>query len=307
MRRSAYAPRAAPAMRKNMTARSSRGCHSVAMRPPSLILALGALWAATACRPPPPAATREPPTSLVPAARWLELDGARLLVTTTRAAHGRADAGLPILIVLPWSRSTPAEALTEVGYVDIDAAARIVAIEGFERDGAGFSWWRRARPTPDPASPDDELVALLSDRAARLAKLVVAIRAHFGNASALVVSGISQGGDLSIALAMRSPAVITAALPIASRFPEPLWPRPPEPGARLPAVDAFQGTADPIAPFAQLQHAFTTLHDRGYPVVLHAYDGVAHEVAPAQRADIRACAALRLRGLRAPCPRSAGP
>jgi predicted esterase len=296
-----------------MTARDFRGCHSVAMPPPaSLIWILGALCAAcrapqpTAAAPAQPTAPPALPTAAPPAAHWLELDGARMLVTTTRATPGGADARLPVLIVLPWSGSTPAEALTEVGYIDIDAPARIVAIEGFERDGAGFSWWRRTRPVPDPAAPDDELVTLLSDRAARLAKLIRVVRAHFGEASPLVVSGISQGGDLSIALAVQTPAVVTAALPIAARFPEPLWPRPTEPGAGLPPVDAFQGTADPMASFPRLQRAFTALHDRGYPVVLHAYDGVAHEVSAAQRADIRACAALRLRGLRTPCTPGAG-
>src|SRR6185436_21094855 len=104
-----------------------------------------ALCTATRCgkAPSPPIASAEGATEHATAPAWLELGGARMLVTTTRSARGHADAGLPLLIVLPWSRSTPAEALAEVGYVDIDVPARIVAIEGFERDGAGFSWWRR--------------------------------------------------------------------------------------------------------------------------------------------------------------------
>lgn len=225
-----------------------------------------------------------------------------MLVTTTRAADGRADAALPILIVLPWSRSTPAEALAEVGYVEIDAPARIVAIQGFEQDGEAFSWWRRTHPAPADPDRDDELVRLLPDRAARLAALVATVRRHFRSASPPVVSGISQGGDLSIALGVLHPAEISAALPIASRFPGPLWPAPAGPGAALPPIDAYQGTADPVAPFAPLERAFAALRDRGYPVVLHAYGGVAHEVTPAQRADLRACAALRLRGRRELCP-----
>jgi predicted esterase len=262
----------------------------------SAILLFGLLCAAIACGAQPPrSATAAPP------ATWVEVDGARMLVTTTRAARGRSDAGLPILIVLSWSRSTPAEALAEVGYVDIEVPARIVAIEGFERDGGGFSWWRRTRPAPDDPDRDDELVPLLTARAARLAALVDAVRRHFGSESPPVVSGISQGGDLSIALGVLHPTAIAAALPIASRFPEPMWPRPAEPGAALPPTDAFQGTADPKAPFASLERAISALRDRGYPVVLHGYHDVAHEVSPAQRVDVRACAALRLRGLREPC------
>jgi predicted esterase len=269
-----------------------------------LLLLLVLSLAAVACSAASPPAHR---VHDAPPAQSLELDGARMLVTTTRAARGRKADELPILIVLPWSKSTPAEALAEVGYIDIDVPARIVAIEGFERDGKGFSWWRRTRPAPEDPDRDDELVPLLTDRAARLAALFGIVRRHFRNAAPPVVSGISQGGDLSIALGVLHPTVISAALPIAARFPEPMLPAPAEPGTALPLVDVYQGAADPKAPIAPLQRAIASLRGRGYPIVLHAYDGVVHEVSPAERADIRACAALRLRGSREPCPVSAAP
>jgi predicted esterase len=234
---------------------------------------------------------------------WLDLGGARMLVTTTRAARGRTE-GLPVLIMLPWSRSTPAEALAEVGYVDIDVPAYIVAIQGFERDGDAFSWWRRTRPAPDDPDRDDELVALLTDRAQRLAALVALVQHHLGSASPPVVSGISQGGDLSIALGVLHPSTITAAIPIAARFPRALWPSTDAPSSS-PPIDAFQGAADPIAPAAALQRAIAALRDRGHPAVLHLYNGVSHEVSTAQRADLRACVALRLRSHRQPCPEGA--
>jgi predicted esterase len=261
---------------------------------------------AVACSAAPPPAQRAPTvpgrSPDAPPAQTLELDGARMLVTTTRAARdSAADAELPILIVLPWSRSTPAEALAEVGYVDIDAPARIVAMEGFEQDGKGFSWWRRTGPAPEDPDRDDELVRLLADRAARLAALLGTVRRHFRGAGPPVVSGLSQGGDLSIALGVLHPAAISAALPIAARFPEPMVPGPAEPGAALPLVDVYQGAADTKAPIAPLQRAIAALRGRGYPIVLHAYGGVEHEVSPAEGADIRACAALRLRGSREPC------
>ena len=255
------------------------------------ILALGALGCGA------------PPSITGTTVTWLELEGARMLVTTTRAAHGRADAGLPILIVLPWSHATPAEALAEVGYLEIEVAARIVAIEGFERDGAGFSWWRRTRAAPDDPDDDRELVSLMTERAARLARVVGAVRRQFASAAPPVVSGISQGGDLSLALGVGYPGLVAATLPIAARFPEAMWPAPAAGDAVLPPVDVFQGSADPVAALAPLQRTVTALHDRGYPVVLHAYAGVAHEVSPAQGADIRACAARRLRGDRMPCTR----
>jgi predicted esterase len=261
--------------------------------PRPALFVLAAMCATTACAPP-----TAPAAPAAPAAGWLELAGARMLVTTTRAAVGHPDAGLPVLIVLPWSRSTPAEALAEVGYLDIEVPARVVAIEGFEADGAGFSWWRRTRPAPADPDRDDELVALLTARAGRVAVVVGAVQRHFA-AAPPVVSGISQGADLSIALGVLHPATVTAALPIAARFPAPMWPAP-RPGEPLPPVDAFQGNRDPVAPFAALRRAFAALDERGYPVTVHGYP-VGHEVTPALAADVRACAALRLRGSRDRC------
>jgi predicted esterase len=141
----------------------------------------------------------------------------------------------------------------------------------------------------------------VSDRAGRVAALVGAVRRHFPTASPPVVTGISQGGDLSLMLGVRYPTVIAAALPIASQLPEPLLPVAAAPGAALPPIDAFHGTADPIAPFGSLQRAVSVLRDRGFPVVLHGYPEVRHEVPAGLAADVRACAALRLRSSREPC------
>jgi predicted esterase len=260
--------------------------------PVVLLIALGTAGCATNSR-----ATAEAAAD----STWFELDGARMLVTTTRVARGRSRHALPLLIVLPWSRSTPLEALAEVGYRDIDVPARIVAIQGFEADRGGFSWWRRTRPAPDDPDADGELVSLLGDRARRLASLIAAVQRHLGGPPVTVVSGVSQGGDLGIALGILHPDRISAALPIASRFPAPLWPAV-KGSAAAPPIDAFQGGLDPVAPVAALEAAFTALRDRGYPVVLHRYGELGHEITPTMAADVRACAALRLRGEAGPCP-----
>lgn len=254
----------------------------------------------------PPAATMTAPAAAAPALAWLELGGARLLVTTTRAAAALpgAAAALPLLVVLPWARSQPAEVLAELGYVELPVAARVIVIQPFEADGAGFSWWRRARPAPSPADPDRdaELVELLAARAARLAALLPLLQRHFASAAPPVVTGVSQGGDLSIMLAVHHPGAIAAALPIAARFPAPLWPAAP-PAAPAPPLDAFHGAADPVAPPAALARAVAALAALRFPAAVHIIPGVQHEVAPPLRAALHACAALRLAGSRAPCER----
>jgi len=246
-----------------------------------------------------------------------------MLVTTTRGARGHEDAALPLLVVLPWSHSTPAELLAEVGYVEIDVPARVIAIQGFEPDRGGYSFWVRTRPVPTDPDDDDEWLALVTARAARLAALLERLRAHFHAREPPVVSGVSQGADLSLVLALRHPGSITAALPIAARAPASIWPAPTahvsspgqpdgdSAGARRTgghsgkaAIDAFQGTADEAAPFAAFARATEALRARGVPLVLHAYPGVKHEVSPAMRRDILACAAARLRESRSTsgCP-----
>lgn len=252
------------------------------------------------------AATAPAAPAPAPALGWLELGGARLLVTTTRAAAALPSptAALPLLVVLPWARSQPAEVLAELGYVELAVAARIVVVQPFEADGAGFSWWRRARPAPSPADPDRdaELVERLAARAERLAALLPLLQRHFASAGPPVITGVSQGGDLSIMLAVHHPGAIAAALPIAARFPAPLWPSAP-PTAAAPPLDAFHGAADPVAPPAALARAVAALAALRFPAAVHIIPGVQHEVAPPLRAALHACAALRLAGSRAPCQR----
>lgn len=254
--------------------------------------------ASSPASPPAPALASAPAPD--PAATWIELDGSRMLVTTTLAARGRPAVDLPLLIVLGWSRSNPAEVLAEAGYVEIPEPARIVAIEGFVRDGAGHSWWTRGAPAPPDPDRDTALVSHLRERAPQVAALIETVHRHFGGPRA-VVTGLSQGADLSVALAVYHPTAITAALPIAGRFPSVLWPPAAPPGAALPSLDAFHGTADAAASFPAFERAVAALRGRGYPATLHAFPGARHEVSAPMRADLHACAALRLRGLRTPC------
>lgn len=272
------------------------------MRSPLIAAALLA-----ACASPAPVARIVPAAPAAPAATWLALDGAQLLVTTTRGARGHRDADLPLLIVLPWSHSRPQELLGEVGYADLDVPARIVAVQGFVADRGGYSFWVRARG-PAPAQPDDdaELVELLAARAARLARLVDRIRQHFAAPAAPVISGLSQGGDLSLALALHHPASISAALPIGARAPAASW-RDARPHPAPPPIDAYQGTADEPAPYAPFARASEALRQRGFPLALHRYPGLGHGMFPPMRADLHACLALRLRGSRAACPTTAPP
>lgn len=255
---------------------------------------------------PAPAAIATAAPAPPPALGWLELGGARLLVTTTRAAAALPStaAALPLLVVLPWARSQPAEVLAELGYVELPVAARLVVVQPFEEDGGGFSWWRRALPAPSPADPDrdTELVERLTARADRLAALLPLLQRHFASATPPVITGVSQGGDLSIMLAVHHPGAVAAALPIAARFPAPLWPSAP-PTAAAPPLDAFHGAEDPVAPPAALTRAIAALAALRFPAAVHVIPGVQHELAPPLRAALHTCAALRLAGSRAPCER----
>jgi len=227
-----------------------------------------------------------------------------MLVTTTRGAAGRDDAALPLLIVLPWSRSTPAELLSEVGYTEIDAPARVIAIEGFEPDRGGFSFWVRTRPAPtDPEAVDVERLELVAARASRLAALFARLRAHFHTYGLPVVSGVSQGADLSLALALHHRGSVAAALPVAARASVP-----PPAGQAVPPIDAFHGMDDAeAAPFLALARAVALLRAQGVPIVLHAYPGVRHEIGTELRRDLLACAAARLGGSHLACGARARP
>ena len=110
-----------------------------------------------------------------------------------------------------------------------------------------------------------------------------------------VVTGFSQGGILSFALAARHPELVRAAVPVSGYLPTSITPR--RRAGPLPPIRALHGTADRVLTVSRARRGAARLRRLGFDVELQEYEGVGHTVTDQMREDLfeRLAAALRAR------------
>ncbi|HEY6555764.1 MAG TPA: dienelactone hydrolase family protein [Polyangiaceae bacterium] len=157
------------------------------------------------------------------------------------------------------------------GFVDaFDVPARIVLPRGLTAHGDGFSWFWFG---------DGRDVARISSgveaAAARLARAIDVISRERPTRGKAIVTGFSQGGMLSFALAVLHPELVGAAYPLAGVVPPPLIEKIPDAG-RFPPIFALHGEADSVIRLADTRRSVAALKKRGLAVELKTYPGVQH-------------------------------
>ncbi|MCB9702282.1 MAG: alpha/beta fold hydrolase [Myxococcales bacterium] len=158
------------------------------------------------------------------------------------------------------------------------APARVILPAGLDPSGDGFSWFpirARSRDIDGLATG----IAAASDRLATFVETIARERPTLGKP---VVTGFSQGGMLSFALAVRRPDLIAAAYPVGGWLPPPLWPEGQAPDDAPPIV-ALHGAADTVVALRPTQDAVARLRELGYRVELREYPEVAHQISPEMR------------------------
>jgi len=150
--------------------------------------------------------------------------------------------------------------------------ARVILPQGLTTHGRGYSWFDLA------ASDSSEGVHRAADRLAAAIDALVQSRPTSGRP---VVTGFSQGGALSFALASLYPSKLSAALPVGGWLPATL--RLSANVESAPAVFALHGAEDPRISVDRARDAATALTERGYQVSLSEEPGVGHTISPAMR------------------------
>lgn len=120
-----------------------------------------------------------------------------------------------------------------------------------------------------------------------------------------VISGFSQGGMLTYALALQYPELVAHAIPIAGLLPAPCRPtmraintdenpKTPEQEStpvrefdpeKAPRIDGFHGQADPLVCQSRAQELVEHLRSIHYPVSFKSYPGVEHTVSQEMLTD----------------------
>lgn len=187
-------------------------------------------------------------------------------------------ARLPLIVAIHGLGDRPENLLALVDRCGLPA--RVVALRGPEPYHDGFSWFGVAFG-PDGASVDAAQVAAAADSVASQITELVRERDVVGKP---ILTGFSQGGILSYAVAVRHPDAIGLAVPMSGGLPPSLTPSgPPPPGA--PSIRAVHGRDDRVLPLAEAVATDAALRAAGWDAELLPFDGVGHGVpAPVHRA-----------------------
>jgi phospholipase/carboxylesterase len=236
-----------------------------------------ALTPAAAEPAPPPARVEPPVTEPAPVEELARVGDIHYLEFVTAGAD--PESPLPMIIAIHGLGDSPQGFR---GLLDeFDRPARIILPRALDaHEEGGWSWFPiRAR------DPDIEALAQGIDRAAdALAPAIEQLCKQRPTVGKPIVTGFSQGGMLSFALAVQHGDLFAAALPIGGWLPEPLWPPDGNPGA--PPIFAFHGDADSAVRYEPTKIAVEHLLALGYRVELATYVGVGHAIPPDIHADV---------------------
>ncbi len=208
---------------------------------------------------------------------WGQAGGLRYLERVV--GGGDANQTLPLVIMIHGMGDAPrydwfrgAEAIT--------TPMRIVMPRAPLPYYDGFSWFAYNIGDQDVA----RLAREIAEAADALARSIEILRIHRPSVGRAIVTGFSQGGMLSYALALRHPELVEFSHPISGLLPEQLWPAGKPEGTRFPRIAAVHGDRDSLVPIDPARQLCARLSKLGYEVSLREFAGVRHEVTDAMEA-----------------------
>jgi phospholipase/carboxylesterase len=190
---------------------------------------------------------------------------------------------LPLLLVIHGLGDAPRRDWLQAIDVDSRIKVRMILPQAPAPHGDGYSWF------PFRAASDDQtaLAHGISAAADRLARMIEVLRKQRATRGRAIVSGFSQGGMLSYAIALSRPELVEAAVPISGMVPAPLWPKHARGKGWFPRIRALHGTADGVVPFEADRQFVDRARELGYPVELTAFEATGHTITPAMSAQVR--------------------
>lgn len=185
---------------------------------------------------------------------------------------GDADETAPLIVAVHGMGDKPDNWIET--WRPFPARAQVVLPRAFTKYGEGFSWFELR-----DGMSDAELGAEVGGAEEKLWKGI----AKLAGARRVIVTGFSQGGILSFAMAARHPDKIAYAFPVSGSCPGPLLPKD---KARSAPIVAFHGTADAVLAFKWGQAAVNAFKEQGNEATLKTYPNVGHTITPEMSADL---------------------
>jgi predicted esterase len=161
----------------------------------------------------------------------------------------------------------------QVLFKGVDRPMRVLFLQGRYPYEGGYSWYSDEEHFYDRA--EVEQAPDIKQEADAIAAFLSAYKAQYSGK--IAVTGMSQGGDLTLALCAYYPDLLHLALSMAGRLSSVMRPEQP-PQTSLPRISMMQGADDPIVSVASAEEAVEWLKQSGYEAELHVYPGVGHAI-----------------------------
>ena len=187
---------------------------------------------------------------------------------------------LPMIVGAHGLGGRPADFLKV--FDDFNARTRIVLVQGLMPYHDGFAWWVPGNGDGLDGEATAKGIAAAADQLALALAALVHERPTIG---APVLTGFSQGGALSFAVAVRHPEAIVAAYPMSGWLP-PALRSPSATASARPPILAFHGTADGRVPIAESRETVAALVAAGYRAELRQFDGMDHAMSREERGEL---------------------
>lgn len=195
----------------------------------------------------------------------LELPGELGAMSYITVVTGGADPNAPLPLILDLH---PLGGFPEIGLLSRrhrDFPARVVLPVGPDWWVIGYSWY----------SMGDDMTADTRHSAARLESFTRAAMSRYPTLGRPIVTGFSQGGSMSYALAAYYPDLFAAAVPVAGALPDEV----PEPAAApTTKVRALHGAEDGMVHLEWAQYTVEALRGYGWDVQLKTYPDRGHRL-----------------------------
>ncbi|WP_437738390.1 alpha/beta hydrolase [Sorangium sp. So ce1335] len=240
----------------------------------SSAIALASIVALAACerRPAPPgggvAASAAPPAAPAAVEYLEEITG----------GADRSEA-LPLVVAIHGLGDRPETFAALLSGADFKA--RLIVPRGLAPYNHGYSWF----PLQQAIGSDSVGQGILR-AAGALAATLERIAAERPTRGKAVVTGFSQGGALSFALALHHPRVVGAAFPVSGWVPPAVLPAGTAVDPATPALVALHGDADSRVPLGPTRDAIAALGGLGVKATLQSYPDVGHTVSAEMRRDL---------------------
>lgn len=188
------------------------------------------------------------------------------------------DDPLPMLVMIH-GRGSSAQ-IPGGPFLGLSHPVRVIVPQAPDRLGNGWQWL----PVYVGQGLVDRLSSTLFQTASRLAAMLRGLAEERPTVGRLIVAGFSQGGLLTLTMALHHDDLVGHAFPLSSWLPPPIEPPYRRSDLTYPRVRSMHGTADTIIPLAPTQALFSRLEQRGFEVELVQFEGVAHTISDDENA-----------------------